>query len=157
MAIHIRLQHSAAGPSSWCKANKTLPVTALYDLELLLNSFELLVCIHGFHGMQENGWLSPMELTDLILWLRLWCWLVTLGRLHICHHLLHGLQHLCLHVEYLLQCWWWWRVSLVVVIVSVCVTAPGDGHLKHRGVHDSRDEGSDKDDRGEHGKETNRS
>jgi hypothetical protein len=64
---------------------------------------------------------------------------VNLGRLHVRHYLLHGLQHLCLHDEYFLQHRWAWGVALVVVIVGigVYVIVPGAGHLKCRGVHES--------------------
>jgi hypothetical protein len=79
--------------------------------------------------MQESGRLSPLELAELISCLRMRSWLVTLGRLHICHHLLHGLRHLCFHDEYLLQPWCWWRVALVVVIVGIGITVPGVRHL----------------------------
>jgi hypothetical protein len=54
--------------------------------------------------MRESGWLSPLELTQLIPWLRLRCWLVSLGIRHVGHSMLHGLQHLCLHDKHLLQC-----------------------------------------------------
>jgi hypothetical protein len=66
----------------------------------------------------------------------LWCWLVSLSLLHVDHSLLHGLQHLSLHYEYLLKCWWWRRVVGVVVIVVIVVvlvvigtTVASVGHL----------------------------
>jgi hypothetical protein len=67
--------------------------------------------------------------------LRLWCWLVSLGLLHVDHSLLHGLQHLSLHYQYLLKCWWWrWVVGVVVVVVVVVLVVIGTtvvsvGHL----------------------------
>jgi phosphotransferase system glucose/maltose/N-acetylglucosamine-specific IIC component len=54
--------------------------------------------------------------------LRLWCWLVSFSLLHVGHSLLHGLQHLSLHYQNLLKCWWWrWVVGVVVVVVVVVV------------------------------------
>jgi hypothetical protein len=49
--------------------------------------------------------------------------------LHVCHSLLHGLQHLGLHDQHLLQCWRWRRVSIVVVVVLVGTTVASVGHL----------------------------
>jgi hypothetical protein len=57
---------------------------------------------------------------------------------------LHGLQHLCMHDEHLLQRSWGWQVALVVVIVGVGVgvgvgvdiTVPCVCHLMRRGVHE---------------------
>jgi hypothetical protein len=46
--------------------------------------------------------LGVTELIQLITRLRLRCWMVALGRLHVNHRLLHGLQHLRLHYEHLL-------------------------------------------------------
>jgi uncharacterized membrane protein (Fun14 family) len=47
----------------------------------------------------------------------------------------------------LLHCGWWWQVALVVVVVGIIVL--GVCHLKHRGVRESCDKGSEKDDREE--------
>jgi hypothetical protein len=85
--------------------------------------------------MREGGQLSPLKLDQLVTLLRLRCWLVTLGRLHVGHYLLHGLQHLCTHYEHLLQHWWGWRVALIVVI-GIDVMVPRVGHLRCRGVHE---------------------
>jgi uncharacterized membrane protein len=41
--------------------------------------------------------------------------------LDVDHSLLHGLQHLSLHYQYLLKCWWWRRVVGVVVIVLIVI------------------------------------
>jgi hypothetical protein len=49
--------------------------------------------------------------------------------LHVCHGLLHSLQHLRLHDQYLLQCWWWRRVDVVVVVVLIGDTFVSVGHL----------------------------
>jgi hypothetical protein len=74
--------------------------------------------------------LSPLEFPKLVTLLRLWCWLVSLGLLHVDHSLLHGLQHLSLHYQHLLKCWWWRRVvGIVVVVVLVGTTIASVGHL----------------------------
>jgi hypothetical protein len=61
--------------------------------------------------------------------LRLWCWRVSLILLHVGHSLLHGLQHLSLHYQNLLKCWWWRLVGIVVVVVLVGTTVASVGHL----------------------------
>jgi hypothetical protein len=43
--------------------------------------------------------------------------------------LLHSLQHLSLHNQYLLQYWWWRRVIVVVVVVLVGTTVTSVGYL----------------------------
>jgi hypothetical protein len=48
-----------------------------------------------------------------------------LSLLHVGHSLLHGLQHLSLHYQNLLQCWWWRRVGVVVVLVGTMVVSVG--------------------------------
>jgi hypothetical protein len=57
-----------------------------------------------------------------------------LSLLHVGHSLLHGLQHLGLHYQNLLKCWWWRWVGVVVVVVVVVVVLVGTtivsvGHL----------------------------
>jgi hypothetical protein len=59
----------------------------------------------------------------------LWRLLLILRLLHVCHSLLHSLQHMSLHKQYLLQCWWWRRVGVVVVLVLVVTTVASVGHL----------------------------
>jgi hypothetical protein len=55
---------------------------------------------------------------------------MSLGLLHVGHSLLHGLQHLSLHYQHLLKCWWWrWVVGVVVVVVLVGTTIASVGHL----------------------------
>jgi hypothetical protein len=51
---------------------------------------------------------------------------MSLGLLHAGHSLLHGLQHLSLHYQHLLKCWW---VVGVVVVVLVGTTVASVGHL----------------------------
>jgi hypothetical protein len=50
---------------------------------------------------------------------------------HTClgHILLHGLQHLSLHYQNLLKCWWWRRVGIVVVVVLIGITVANVCHL----------------------------
>jgi hypothetical protein len=54
---------------------------------------------------------------------------VSLSFLHVGHSLLHGLQHLSLHYQNLLKCWWWRRVGIFVVVVLVGTTVASVGHL----------------------------
>jgi hypothetical protein len=83
--------------------------------------------------MRECWGLSPLEFPKLVALLRLWCWLVSLGLLHVGHSLLHGLQHLSLLYQHLLKYWWWRRVVGIVVVVVVVVlvgtTVVSVGHL----------------------------
>jgi uncharacterized membrane protein len=83
--------------------------------------------------VREYWGLSPLKLSKLVSRLGLWHWLVSLSLLHVDHSLLHGLQHLSLHYQYLLKCWWWRRVIGVVVVVVVLVvigtTVASVGHL----------------------------
>jgi hypothetical protein len=82
--------------------------------------------------MRECWGLSPLEFPKLVALLRLWCWLVSLGLLHVGHSLLHGLQHLSLHYQHLLKCWWWRRVVgivVVAVVVLIGTTVVIVGHL----------------------------
>jgi hypothetical protein len=51
-----------------------------------------------------------------------------LSSLHVGHSLLHGLQHLSLHYQNLLKCWWWRQVGIVVVVL-VGTTIASVGHL----------------------------
>jgi hypothetical protein len=55
----------------------------------------------------------------------MWRWLILCHLLHVCHSLLHSLQHLSLHNQYLLQCWWWKWVGIVVVLISNTVVSVG--------------------------------
>jgi hypothetical protein len=42
---------------------------------------------------------------------------------------LHGLQHLSLHYQHLLKCWWWRWVGIVVVVVFIRGTIANVDHL----------------------------
>jgi H+/Cl- antiporter ClcA len=58
--------------------------------------------------------------------------LLTLSLLHVCHSLLHSLQHLSLHNQYLLHCWWWRPVGVVVIVIVIVLigtTVVSVGHL----------------------------
>jgi hypothetical protein len=79
--------------------------------------------------VRECWGLSPLEFPKLVVLLSLWCWLMSLGLLHVGHSLLHGLQHLSLHYQHLLKCWWWRRVVGIVVVVLVGTTVASVGHL----------------------------
>jgi hypothetical protein len=48
--------------------------------------------------------------------------------LHVSHSLLHSLQHLSLHDQHLLQCWWWRQVGIVVIVLIGDMVA-SVGHL----------------------------
>jgi uncharacterized membrane protein len=66
----------------------------------------------------------------LVSRLGLWRWLVSLSLLHIDYSLLHGLQHLSFHYQYLLKCWWWRQVvGVVVVLIVIGTTVVSVGHL----------------------------
>jgi hypothetical protein len=74
--------------------------------------------------------LGPLKLSKLVSKLGLWRWLMPLSLLHVGHSLLHGLQHLSLHYQNLLKCWWSRRVDIVVVVVVlVGTTVASVGHL----------------------------
>jgi hypothetical protein len=79
--------------------------------------------------MREGWWFGPLKLSKLVTRLGLWRWLISLSFLHVGHSLLHGLQHLSLHYQNLLKCWWWRWVGVVVVVVLVSTTIVSVGHL----------------------------
>jgi hypothetical protein len=109
-----------------------LLVIALNHLQLLLNFLQPVISIHWFDRVRECWRLGPLKLSKLVVLLRLWCWLVSLGLLHVNHSLFHGLQHLSLHYQYLLKCWWWrWVVGVVVVVVLIAIgtMVASVGHL----------------------------
>jgi hypothetical protein len=70
---------------------------------------------------------GPLEFYKFATLLRLWCWLVSLSLLHVGYSLLHSLQHLSLHYQNLLKCWWWRRVGNIIVLI--CVTVVSVSHL----------------------------
>jgi hypothetical protein len=79
--------------------------------------------------MREGWWFDPLKLSKFVMGLGLLRWLMPLSLLHIGHSLLYGLQHLSLHYQNLLKCWWWRRVGIVVVVVPVGTTVASVGHL----------------------------
>jgi hypothetical protein len=111
-----------------CKQN-TLLVGALNNLQLLFNSLQPIIGVHWFNRVRERRRLGLLEFSKLVALLRLWCWLISLRLLHICHSLLHGLQDLTLRGQNLLQCWWWRQVGIVVVIILLSSTVACVGHL----------------------------
>jgi hypothetical protein len=105
-----------------------LTVVALNHLQLLLNALQPIVDIHWLDRVRECRRFGPLKLSKFITGLGLWRWLMPLSLLPIGHSLLHGLQHLSLHYQNLLKCWWWRRVSIVVVVL-VGPTVMSVGHL----------------------------
>jgi hypothetical protein len=80
--------------------------------------------------MREGCSLGSLKLSKLITLLRLWCRLLTLNLLHVGHRLLHGLQHLSLHHQDLLKCWWWrWVVGSIIGIVLIGVAVVSVCHM----------------------------
>jgi hypothetical protein len=59
---------------------------------------------------------------------RLWCWLMPLSLLHVCHNLLRGLQHLGLQYQNMLKCWGWRRI-VGSIVVFICGTIASVSHL----------------------------
>jgi hypothetical protein len=82
--------------------------------------------------MREHQRFGPLKHSKFVTLWELWHLLRTLRLLHVRHSLLHCLQHLSLHNQYLLQCWWWRRVGVVVVVVIVVLVGTmvaSVGHL----------------------------
>jgi hypothetical protein len=111
-----------------CKQN-LLSVVALNKLQLLFYCLQLIVGIHGLNRVRECQRFGPLKRSKFVTWLLLWRWLILWCLLHVCHSLLHSLQHLSLHNQYLLQCWWWRWVGVVVVVVLISDTVASVGHL----------------------------
>jgi hypothetical protein len=88
-----------------------------------------IVCIHGLNRVRECRRFGPLKLSKFVTWLLLRRWLILWCLLHVCHSLLHCMQHLSMHNQYLLQCWWWRWVGVVVVIVLISDTVASVGHL----------------------------
>jgi hypothetical protein len=84
-----------------CKQNP-FSIGALNNLQLLFNCLQPIIGVHWFNRVRECRRLSPLEFFELVTLLGLWCWLLSLWLLHVGHSLLYGLQHLCLHDQYLL-------------------------------------------------------
>jgi hypothetical protein len=112
-----------------CWKQNLLSVVALNNLQLLFYYLQPINGTHGLDRVRECQRFGPLKLSKFVTWLLLWCWLILSSLLHVCHSLLHSLQHLSLHNQYLLQCWWWRRVGIVVVIVLISDTVVSVGHL----------------------------
>jgi hypothetical protein len=122
MGFNISVPPNCSGSNQLmcCKQNP-LSVGTLDDLHLLLNGLQPIIGIHWLDGVRECWRLRPLELSKPVMQLELWCLQLTLRFLLVCHSLLHGLQHLGLHDEHLLQCWRWRRVGIVVVVIIIVV------------------------------------
>jgi hypothetical protein len=105
-------------------------IVALDRLKLLLYSLELVIGIHGFHRVRESRLLGALKVSKSIPRRR--C--LGLSILYVDHGLLHGLKHLSLHHQKLLQ--GRWRVGSIVVlsivVLGVGVTVPCVDYLKNR-------------------------
>jgi hypothetical protein len=106
-----------------CYEQDPLSNGALNHMQLLLNYFQPIIDIHWFDGVRECWRLGPLEFCKFVTLLGLWCWLMSLHLLHVGHSLLHSLQHLSLHYQHLLQCWWWRWVGIVVVLIGDTVAS----------------------------------
>jgi hypothetical protein len=120
--ICIPLVCSRSDQLMCCKQN-LLSVIALNNLQLLFYYLQPIVGIYGLNRVRECWRFGLLKLSKFVTWLLLWC------LLHVCHSLLHSLQHLSLHNQHLLQCCWWRRVGIVVVIVLISHTVASVGHL----------------------------
>jgi hypothetical protein len=97
-----------------------------------VTSSQWLQPIVGNHWLDRvrEGWrFGPVKPSKFVTLLELWHLLLTLHLLHVRHSLLHSLQHLSLHIQYLLQCWWWRWVGIIVVVVLIGTTVASVGHL----------------------------
>jgi hypothetical protein len=111
-------------------------IVALDRLKLLLYSLELVIGIHGFHKVRESRLLGALKVSKSIP-RRRWRWrwrCLGLSILYVDHGLLHGLKHLSLHHQKLLQ--GRWRVGSIVVlsivVLGVGVAVPCVDYLKNR-------------------------
>jgi hypothetical protein len=94
-----------------------LSIVALDHLKLLLYSLEVVISIHRLDRVRESRQLGVLQVSKSIP-RRRW-WRMVLSILHVDHGLLHGLKHLSLHHQNLLQGQWW--ISSIVVL-SIVVT-----------------------------------
>jgi hypothetical protein len=99
--IGVPLICSGSNELMHCKQNPLL-VGTLDDMQLLLNGVQPIVGIHWLDGVRECWRLHSMELSKPITLLELWHLLLALRLLHVCHSLLHCLQHLGLHDQHLI-------------------------------------------------------
>jgi hypothetical protein len=110
-------------------------IVALYHLQLLLNTLELIISIHWLHNIRKGWRLSALKISQPIPWL--W-WRFRLY-MQVDQGLLHGLKHLCLHSQHLLKSKQrgWRRVGFLVVALPIVFsiiggnTVPYVDHLKY--------------------------
>jgi hypothetical protein len=103
-----------------------LMVVALDHLQLLLNGLQPIINIHWFVGVRKCRRFGLLKLSKFVTGLGSWRWLMPLSLLHVGHSLLHGVQHLSLHYQNFLKCWWWRWVGIVdVVLIGTIVVSVG--------------------------------
>jgi hypothetical protein len=132
MSFNISIPPICSGTHQLVQSKQNLlPVITLNHLQLLLNYLQPVISIHWFDGVRECWRLGPLKLSKLVTRLGLWRWMMSLSLVHVGHSLLHGLQHLSLHYQNLLKCWWWRRVGIAVVVVLIVIgtTVASVGHL----------------------------
>jgi hypothetical protein len=128
MSFNISVPPICSGTHQLVQSKQNLlPVITLNHLQLFLNCLQLVINIHWFDRVRECWGLGPLEFPKFVTLLKLWCWLVSLSLLHVGHSLLHVLQHLSLHYQNLLKCWWWRQVGSIVVLI--CDTVVSVSHL----------------------------
>jgi hypothetical protein len=86
-----------------CKQN-LLSIVALNNLQLAFYCLQPIISIHGLDRVRECQRFGSLKLSKFVTWLLLWRWLILWCLLDVCHSLLHSLQNLSLHNQYLLQC-----------------------------------------------------
>jgi hypothetical protein len=97
-----------------------LSIVALDHLKLLLYSLKPIIYIHRLDRLRESRRLGPLKVSKSISWRR-W-WRLVLNIMHVDH----GLEHLSLHHQDMLQ--GRWRFDSIVVL-GVGVAVPCVGHL----------------------------
>jgi hypothetical protein len=132
MGFNISIPPICSGSNQLMRYKQNpLSVGTLDDLQLLLNVLPPIAIIHWLNGVRECWRLCLLELSKPITLLQLWRLLLTLLLLHVCHSMLHGLQHLGLRDQHLLQCWRWRWVGIIVLVILVGTTVASIciGHL----------------------------
>jgi hypothetical protein len=130
MGFNIRIPPVCSRSDQLMQSKQNLlAVVALDHLHLLLNGLQLIVGIHWLNRVRECRRFGLLKLSKFVTGPGLWRWMMPLSLLHVGHSLLHGLQHLSLHYQNLLKCWWWRWVGVVVVVVLVGTTVVSVGRL----------------------------
>jgi hypothetical protein len=111
---------------------------ALDHLKLLFYSLEPIISIHWLNRVRESRQFGALKVSNSISWR--WWRRLGLSILHVDHGLLHGLKHLSLHHQNLLQGWQWVGsfVVLNIIILGVSVAVPCVVNLKNRGDKQER-------------------